>query len=85
MDRVIAVGTVPLFILRSYAKLIECENPKIINKLVITPDVAHLADYAVKFVVRHKKNKSYHFYIGHFKNAEAGGMYLTRVTEISPD
>jgi hypothetical protein len=84
-NRVIAVGQIPLFILRSYASSIDCGDVKIINKLIITPEVAHLADYAVKFVVKHKKNKSYHFYIAHFKNAEVGGMYLTRVTEISPD
>ena len=84
-DRVIAVGKIPLFILKSYANSIDCVDVKIINKLVITPDVAHLADYAVKFVVKHKKNKSYHFFIAHFKNAEVNGMYLTRVTEISPD
>lgn len=85
MDRVLAVGNVPLFILGSYAKSIGCANVKIINKLVITPDVASLADYAVKFVVKHKTNGSYHFFIGYFKKAEISGMYLTRVVEISPD
>lgn len=84
-ERVIAVGKIPLFILKSYASSQGCENVKIINKLVITPDVAHLADYAVKFVMKNKKNKSYHFFIAHFKNAEVNGIYLTRVTEISPD
>lgn len=85
MNEVLVTGTIPLFMLRSYAKSIECENARIINKLIITPETAHLADYAVKFVARHKKERSYHFFVAYFKNAKIMGMYLTKVVEISPD
>lgn len=85
MSDVLVTGKFPLYILKSYASKNGATNVRIINKLIITPEVAHLADYAVKFTYKHKKNGTYHFFIAYFKNAVFSGMYLTKVVEISPD
>ncbi len=81
---VLVAGVTPLWCIRAYAKRHGIKNPQILNKLVITPDTAHIADHAVKFAAIDKETNGQRIYVACFKKAKYSGIYLTSVKEIAP-
>jgi len=82
LSAIIVAGVDPLICIRSYSKFHGMKDPRILNKLVITPDTAHLADHAVKFEAIDKKTLNPRVFIACFKRAMITGIYLTSVKEI---
>lgn len=66
----------------SYCKKYDMMFSHIINKLIITPDQAHIADHACKFSAICKNTKSERMFIALFRFAQISGIYLIAVNEI---
>lgn len=78
-SQVLVAGSTPLICIRQYCSKNGYKNPKILNKLIVTPETAHIADHAVKFAAIQKESNQDFVFVACFKKGLYGGIYLTSV------